>query len=114
MTQYIIPEKAPPDQQVERPYWAERREYEKAQNKFKIENVRFEHNPHWRDNVFSMQYMGDAGRTLIKGSMQPIAIPVGFVEDLIFWTWFDLLNKQDKSYRAKSLPPLVSRGAYAS
>jgi hypothetical protein len=109
MTQYIIPEKVPAGQEVERPYWVERREYLESKNKFKIENVRFEHNPHWRDNVFSMQYMGNCGRDLIKGTMQPYATVVGAAEDLIFWTWFDLVNpNRNDNYRPKSLPPKLA------
>jgi hypothetical protein len=108
MTQQIIPTKSPHLQQSEwlREYFEIRNE--KLYGEYRIENVRFIHDPHWRDNWLSMQYVGDGGRTLIKGIAQPYVTVFGAAEDLIFWTWFDLLNKQDKTYRAKSLPPKLA------
>src|SRR5580692_13035659 len=99
MTQQIIPAKSPHLQQSEwlREYFEIRNE--KLYGEYKIENVHFAHDPHWREHWVSVQYVGDSGRALIKGIAQPYVTIFGASEDLIFLTWFDLLNKQDKSYR---------------
>jgi hypothetical protein len=107
VTQQIIPTKAP---YLQTSQWL--REYfqirnEKLYGEYKIENVRFAHDPNWRDHWVSVQYVGDGGRDLIKGIMQPYVWTVGYAENLIFWTWFDLLNKQP-AYRPKSLPPKLA------
>ena len=108
MTQQIIPTKAPYLQHSEwlREYFEIRNE--KLYGEYKIENVRFEHDPNWRGfNLLSCQYVGNVGRAMIKGAMSPVVSPIGYAEDLIFWTWFDLLNKQP-AHRPKSLPPKLA------
>src|ERR1700689_1584186 len=105
MTQQIIQEKSHELREFDSLYKIWKLEHDASLPEFKIENVHFIHDPHWRDNWLSVQYVGDGGRALIKGIAQPYVTVFGAAEDLIFWTWFDLLNKQDKTYRAKSLPP---------
>lgn len=108
MTQQILPEKSPDLREFDSLYKIWKLEYDASLPEYKIENVRFVHDPHWRDNWLSVQYVGDGGRALIKGFMSPIVQPIGYAENLIFWTWFDLLNKPDKTYRPKSLPPKLA------
>lgn len=110
MTQQIIPEKAPSGYVVQRPYWVERLQEEKERSQFKIENVHFVHDPNWRANFISCQRVGDWWRDdVIRAGCAPYVSAVGYVEDYIFWTWFDLVNPQRKEhYRPKSLPPKLA------
>jgi hypothetical protein len=108
MTQQIIPEKSLELREFDSLYKIWKLDRNAALPEFKIENIRFVHDPHWRENWLSVQYVGDGGRALIKGIAQPYVSVAGAAEDFIFWAWFDLLNKQDKTYRPKSLPPKLA------
>jgi hypothetical protein len=109
MTQQIIPTKSP---QLQQSKWL--REYCEIRNEtlygeYKIENVHFVPPDHWMARVVSVQRAGDFSRNVIKGSFQPYVSIVGAVEDLIFWTWFDLVNPNRRdNYRPKSLPPKLA------
>src|ERR1700689_5145919 len=102
MTQQIIQEKSHELREFDSLYKIWKLEHDGSLPEFKIENVHFIHDPHWRDNWLSVQLVGDGARALIKGIAQPYVTVCGAAEKLTFWTCYVLLNKQNESYRAKS------------
>jgi len=109
MTETILPTRAPTHQEFEQLYRIYKLEYELAQPEFNIENIRFVHDPDWRNKWFSIQAVGDMERAAIKGMFSPYVSAVGYVGDVMFWTWFDMLDKRPKTRESlRSLPPRIA------
>lgn len=104
--QELLPTKSPYVTEFEHLYRIYKLEYEATQPEYKVENIRFAHDPDWNHHWYSMQAWGDVERGILKGAIYPLRATVTYAENKIFWTMFDYLDKRECP-RARSLPPFV-------
>ena len=106
MTQQILPTKAPAGEQFESLYRIYKLEYERAQPEFHIENVRFVHDPHWREKWLSVHHIGDVERKMIAGALSPFTMFETVIVGGIYWKLFDHYDTRPKE-RPRAMPPTV-------
>ena len=82
--------KAPIVANFEQLYRVYKVEKERAEPEYRIENVRFIHDPEWRERWFSVQNIGDTWREVAKAASSPLRYTWTGMENALFWTGFNL------------------------
>ena len=96
--------KAPIVASFEQLYRVYKVEKERAEPEYRIENVRFIHDPEWRERWFSVQHSGDVTRAVLNAVTMPVKATWVPLEDAAFWIGFWYATPQKRS---NSLPPRI-------
>lgn len=84
------PIKASVDQQFESLYKIYKLEYQATQPTYRIENIAFDHDPHWHTRWCSVQHLGNLERDMLAGITAPYRQIWNVAENCLFSAGFAL------------------------